>query len=169
MSGDTLGAPEPLNAEHDLVPFDSGEPMLDDWLRKRALAGDQSGVARTYVVASGRRVVGFYCLASGAVEREAATGRIRRNMPNPIPVMVIGRLAVDRAWQGRGLGQALLRDAVLRTVQAAAIGAIRAVLLHAMSEEARRFYVHCGFSESPLDPLTLMISVAEAERTLSGR
>ena len=89
-------------------------------------------------------------------------------MPNPIPVMVIGRLAVDRAFQGRGLGRALLRDAVLRTLQAAAIAGIRALVLHAISDDAKRFYAHCGFTESPLDPMSMMISIADAERTLSG-
>ena len=84
--GDTIGAPESLNADHDLAAFDSDEPILDDWLRKRALANEQSGASRTYVIAAGRRVVGFYCLASGSVAHEGATGRIRRNMPNPIPV-----------------------------------------------------------------------------------
>jgi GNAT superfamily N-acetyltransferase len=90
-------------------------------------------------------------------------------MPEPIPVMIIGRLAIDRGFQGRGLGKALLRDAVLRTLQAAAIAGMRAILLHAISENAKLFYVHCGFSESPLDPMMVMISVADAERTLAGK
>lgn len=167
--GETIGAPEPLNAAHDLALFESGEPTLDDWLRKRALPNEQGGASRTYVVTAGGRVVGFYCLASGSVAKQAATGRIRRNMPDPIPVMIIGRLAIDRAFQERGLGKALLRDGVLRTLQAAAIAGIRAIVLHAISEKARLFYVHCGFSESPLDPLTMMIGVAEAERILSGK
>ena len=167
--GATIGAPEPLTAEHDLSDFDSSEPALDDWLLKRALANEQSGASRTYVVLSTGRVVGFYCLAVGSVTKQAATGNIRRNMPEPIPVMIIGRLAVDRAFHGRGLGKALLRDAVLRTLQVAAIAGTRAILLHAISENAKRFYVHCGFSESLLDPMTLMISVAEAERILSGK
>jgi GNAT superfamily N-acetyltransferase len=165
----TTGPPEPLSAKHEASAFDSGEPALDDWLRKRALANEQSGASRTYVIDAGNRVVGFYCLAAGSVAKQAATGHIRRNMPEPIPVMIIGRLAIDRAFQARGLGKALLRDAVLRTLQAAAIAGIRAILLHAISEDAKRFYVHCGFSESPLDPMTMMISVAEAERIFSGK
>lgn len=163
-----IGAPEPLNAGHDLAAFDSGEPTLDDWLRKRAPANEASRASRTYVIAVGRRVVGFYGLASGSVASQTATGSIRRNMPDPIPVMIIGRLGVARAFHGRGLGKALLRDAVLRTLQAAEIAGIRAILLHAISERARLFYVHCGFSESPLDPMTMMISVAAAERILAG-
>lgn len=167
--GETIGAPEPLNAGHNLTTFDSGEPSLDDWLRKRALPNEQGGASRTYVITAGGRVIGFYCLASGSVAKQAATGRIRRNMPDPIPVMIIGRLAIDRAFQQRGLGKALLRDGVLRTLQAAAIAGMRAIVLHAISEGARLFYVHCGFSASPLDPLTMMIGVAEAERILSGK
>ena len=167
--GEIIGAPEPLNAGHDLTAFDSGEPTLDDWLRKRARANEQDGGSRTYVIASRGRVVGFYCLASGSIAKEAATGNIRRNMPEPIPVMIIGRLAIDRALQGRGLGKALLRDAVLRTLQAAAIAGIRAILLHAISDKAKLFYAHCGFFESPVDPMTMMISVAAAEKTLAGK
>jgi GNAT superfamily N-acetyltransferase len=163
------GPRKPLSAAHDTSAFDSGELALDDWLRKRALANEQSGASRTYVITTGNRVVGFYCLAAGSVAKQAATGHIRRNMPEPIPVMIIGRLAIDRDFQGRGLGKALLRDALLRTLQAAAIVGMRAILLHAISENAKLFYVHCGFSESPLDPMTMMISVAEAERILSGK
>lgn len=167
-SGGDVGAPEHLGSGHDLTTFDSGEPALDDWLRKRALANEASGASRTYVVCAGRRVVGYYALATGAVAQRAAIGRVRRNMPDPVPVMVLGRLAVDRAYQGRGLGAGLLRDAVLRTQQAASIGGIRAILVHAISEDAKRFYRRCGFAESPLEPMTLMVTVADAERVLEG-
>ena len=95
-----------------------------------------------------------------------AAGRVRRNMPDPVPVMVLGRLAVDRAYQGRGLGEGLLRDAILRTLQAAELGGIRAILVHAISEEAKRFYERHGFVASPVDPMTLMITVADAEKAL---
>lgn len=166
---ETVGPPQPLRTEHDPSAFDSGEPALDDWLRKRALGNEPSGASRTYVITAESRVVGFYCLAAGSVAQQAATGRIRRNVPEPLPVMIIGRSAIDRDFQGRGLGKALLRDAVLRTLQAAAIAGVRAILLHAISENAKLFYVHCGFSESPLDPMMMTISVAGAERTLSGK
>jgi GNAT superfamily N-acetyltransferase len=112
--------------------------------------------------------VGYYALATGAVALTAATGRTRRNMPDPVPVMVLGRLAVDRTYQGRGLGRGLLRDAVLRTRQAAAIVGVRALLVHAISDEAAHFYQRCGFVPSPLDTTTLMITLADAERALSG-
>lgn len=164
-----ISAPEHLTSEHDLSAFDSGVPALDDWLKRRALHNEESGASRTYVVRAGRRVIGYYALATGAVTLHAATGRTRRNMPDPIPVMILGRLAVDREYHTVGLGRALLRDAVLRTLQAAAIGGIRAILVHAMSEDAKRFYERCGFTPSPVDPMTLMITVADAENTLSGQ
>ena len=165
---DLMQPPEPISAAHDLTGFDSGEPSLDDWLRRRALRNEAGGGARTYVVctASRRRVVAYYCLAAGAVAHAGASGRVRRNMPDPIPVMVIGRLAVDRAFHGRGIGRGLLRDAILRTSQAARIVGIRAILVHALSDEARQFYERSGFRASPIDLMMLMISVAEAEREI---
>ena len=166
MSGESrVSPPEHLNAAHDVTAFDSGVPALDDWLRKRALPNEESG-SRTYVVTAGGRVVGFYALANGAVAAQQPTGRVRRNMPDPIQVMILGRLAVDKAFQNRGLGVGLLRDAVLRTSQAAAIAGIRAILLHAISEDAKRFYERCGFSESPVDPMTLMIGIKDVEQVL---
>ena len=144
-------------------------PDLDEWLKKRALANEESGASRTYVVCAARRVVGYYALAGGGVAQEHAPGCVRRNMPDPLPVMIVGRLAVDRTWQGRSVGRSLLRDAVVRTLQAAEIGGIRAILLHAISDEAKRFYERYGFQSSPLDPMTLMITVADARKALSGK
>lgn len=166
MSDPEIGAPETLGADHDLSPFDSGTPALDDWLRRRALRNQESGASRTYTICADRRVVGYYALAVGAVAHAEATGRTRRNMPDPVPVMVLGRLAIDAGFQGRGLGRALLRDAILRTLQAAEIAGIRAILVHAISEDARRFYERCGFQPSPLDPMTLMITLRDAEQAL---
>lgn len=167
-----VGAPEHLNARHarhDLSTFDSGVPALDDWLKRRALANEESGASRTYVVSANGKVIGYYALATGAVTLQAATGRARRNMPDPIPVMVLGRLAIGKACQAQGLGRALLRDAILRTLQVAAIAGIRAILVHAISEDAKRFYERCGLTISPLDPMTLTITVADAEKALSGK
>jgi len=166
MSGraDQPSAPEHLTDQHDFSDFASGTPSLDEWLRRRARANEETGASRTYVVCAGGRVVGYYALATGGVA--LAAGRVRRNMPDPVPVMVIGRLAVDHAFQGKGLGVGLLRDAILRTVQAAELGGIRAILVHAISEEAKRFYVRHGFAETPVEPMTLMITVAEARRAL---
>ncbi len=169
MSGEEgIGAPRKLEPDHDLSSFDSGTPVLDDWLRRRALRNQESGASRTYVICAARRVVGYYALAVGAVAQAEATGRTRRNMPDPVPVMVIGRLAIDSGYQGHGLGRALLRDAVLRTMQAADIAGIRAMLVHAISEDARRFYQRCGFQPSPVDPMTLMITMRDAAQALIG-
>ena len=162
-----LCAPEHLTPAHDVSAFDSGVSDLDDWLKKRARANEDTGASRTYVVCAGGRVVGYYALATGSVAHVQTLGRVRRNMPDPVPVMILGRLAVDRAWQGRNLGRSLLRDAVLRTLQAAKIAGIRAILVHAISEDANRFYQRYGFAVSAVDPLTLMITVAEAEKALS--
>lgn len=162
-----LTPPAKLRASHDLTAFDSGVPVLDEWLRKRALANEASGASRTYVVCEADRVIGYYALATGAIAHEQAPGRVKRNMPEPIPVMVLARLAVDKRYQGHGIGIGLLQDAVLRTIQAAAIAGIRALLVHAISEDARRFYERNGFYASPVDPMTLVITVAEAEKLLN--
>jgi len=161
-----VSAPQKLSPAHDLSHFQCGEPELDDWLKGRALNNEASGASRTYVLCIGPRVVGYYALANGAAAHADAPGRVKRNMPNPIPVMVIGRLAIDLRFQGRRIGTALLKDAVLRTVQAAEIAGIRAILVHAISENARRFYGKLGFMASPSNPMTLMITVREAAHTL---
>jgi GNAT superfamily N-acetyltransferase len=168
MSGgsDDLTAPRNLSADDDISGFDSGEPALGEWLRRHALQNEASGASRTYVVCVGRRVVGYYTLAVGAVAHAHVSGRVRRNMPDPVPVMLLGRLAVDKAFQSRGIGTGLLRDAVLRTVQAAEIAGIRAILVRAISVAARQFYEEHGFVASPVDPLTVMITVSEAAKML---
>jgi GNAT superfamily N-acetyltransferase len=163
---DKLSAPEKLSPTFDVASFDSGEIVLDDWLRRRALPNEESGASRTYVVRAGIRVVGYYSLAVGAVSHDAVTGRMRRNMPQPIPVMILGRLAVDREFQGHGIGAGLLRDAVLRTIQAAKVAGIRGMLVHTISENARRFYESHGFVASPVDPLIVMITLLDAAKTL---
>lgn len=161
-----LHLPEKLNSSHRIENFDSGNAQLDDWLKHRAHKNELEGASRTYVLCNGDTVFAYYCLANGAVAQSSATGRARRNMPDPIPVMVIGRLAVDHHWQGQGIGRALLRDAILRTLQAAEIAGIRAILVHAISEEAKHFYEKCGFTASPVDPMTLMVTVKDAAVTL---
>ena len=149
---ETKSAPEKLLPEHDLSKFDCAEPVLNDWLRRRALQNQQSGASSTYVILDKTRVAGYYSLAAGSVARETAPGRVRRNVPDPVPVVVLGRLAIDRDYQSQGLGRALLRDAILRILQAADIIGVRAILVHALSEEAKRFYEECGFTASPLNP-----------------
>jgi GNAT superfamily N-acetyltransferase len=120
------------------------------------------------VVCEGRRVMGYYSLAAGSLMPGAATGRVRRNMPSPVPVVLLGRLAIDRAWQGRGLGGDLLRDAVLRIVAAGETIGVRAILVHAISDAAKVFYEKHGFRPSPVDTMTLMITVAEARKELAA-
>jgi len=166
---DLLSAPEKLNASHDLSQFRCGEPDLDDWLKRRALNNESSGASRTYVVCTGPRVVGYYALANGAAVHTDAPGSVKRNMPNPVPVMVIGRLAIDLNFQGRGIGSALLKDAVLRTAQAAEIAGIRAILVHAISPAAKRFYERLGFVASPTNPMTLMVTVRAVAQVFEAK
>jgi GNAT superfamily N-acetyltransferase len=161
-----LTAPAPLAPHLDLEPFASGVAPLDSWLKERARQNEAGGASRTYVVCEGSRVVGYYSLAAGSVLHHTATGRIRRNMPEPVPVVLLGRLAIDRSWQGRGLGASLLCDAILRVIGAAETIGVRAILVHAISDEAKAFYEHWVLRPSPLDPMTLMITVDEARRML---
>lgn len=157
----SLSAPEPLAAQHDTAAFACGVDSLDQWLKQRALKNQATGASRTFVVCDGKRVVAYYALASSAVAVEAATGSLRRNMPDPIPVVILGRLAIDRSLQGSGMGRALVRDACLRVVAAAAAIGIRGMMVHALSESARAFYERVGFDPSPLDPMTLMATLSD--------
>lgn len=162
-----LSSPGPLSGEHQIDSFDSGQPVLDDWLRRRAPANQASGASRTYVVCQGKVVVAYYALASGAIAEAAVPGRFRRNMPDPIPVVVLARLAVDRRYQGRGLGRALFRDAARRVSQAADMIGIRGILVHAISEEARKFYIVLGFDPCPAEAMTLVVTLRDIRATLA--
>ena len=133
------------------------------------MQNEVSGASRTYVICSGGKVIGYYTLSAGAVAHTHAPGRIRRNMPDPVPVIVLGRLAVDKLWHGHGIGRGLLRDAVLRSLQAAEIAGVRAIQVHAISEAAKRFYEKFGFVESPVDSMTVVVSIAEASRILGDQ
>lgn len=162
-----LSPPEPIGDHHDVEDFRSGEATLDDWLKRRARGNQISGASRTYVVCEDKRVVGYYALASGVVTVESAPGRFRRNMPNPIPVAVLARLAVDHDWQGRGIGRSLFRDAARRVAHAADAIGIRGIVVHAISEEAKRFYVALGFDPSPRETMTLMVTLSDIRAALS--
>lgn len=162
----TLSPPEPLNEHHKLEAFRSGVESLDAWLKRRALKNQTSGASRTFVVCGGQRVAAYYALASSAVAVTEAPGRFRRNMPDPIPVVVLGRLAVDRSFQGKGLGRALVRDAGYRVIQAADAIGIRGLITHAISVEAKAFYEAVGFVQSSLDPMTMMITLADLKASL---
>jgi GNAT superfamily N-acetyltransferase len=156
-----ISAPEKLDGKHILAGFNSGEPVLDDWLTRRALANEGRGASRTYVVCEQNVVIGYYSLAAGTVAHEEAISRVRRNMPDPIPVMLLGRLAVRLERAGKGIGPGLLADAMYRTVQAADIAGMAALLVHALHERAAGFYLKHGFSQSPTGPLTLMLSLKD--------
>lgn len=161
MSG--YSAPRPITAGDEVAGFDSGELSLDEYLRGRALANHVEGASRCFVTCREGRVVGFYALASAAVERADTPGRVRRNMPDPVPVILLSRLAIDDAkHQGQGLGAQLLRDAITRAVAAAEIIGVRALLVHALHEQARAFYAHFDFEPSPTDPLHLLLLIKDA-------
>lgn len=162
----TISAPEPLHAQHEIDSFASGVDSLDQWLKRRALRNQATGASRTFVACESGRVLAYYALASSAITSDAAPGRFRRNMPDPIPVVVLGRLAVDKSCQGRGMGRALVRDGALRVIQAADTIGIRGIIVHALTPEARGFYTRIGFEPSPLDPMTLMVTLADLKASL---
>lgn len=154
-----LSPPVPLTAEHELTGFDCGEPVLNDWLCHRALK-NESRFSRTYVVCENNRVVAYFCIAAGAVERVATPGKVRRNAPDTIPVSVIGRLAVSRDHAGKGLGADILSDALRRIAVASQSIGIGAVLVHAKDDAAKRFYMRCAeFIEYPAGSRTLFLPI----------
>jgi len=160
-----LTAPAPINMAHELGDFDCGEASLNDWLRKRAL-NNEGKASRTYVVCVGRAVVGYYCLSAGGVGHDETPKSLSRNMPNPIPILLLGRLAIDKRHQGRGLGNALLADAIKRALSVADAAGVRALMVHALSEEAKRFYATRYFIESPMHPRTLFLELDTARQAL---
>lgn len=156
--------PQPLAAKHRLEDFSCGESSLDEWLRRRALVNQTSGASRTFVLTDeAGRVLAYYALAAGAVSHQESPGSIRRNMPDPVPVMVLARLAVDQRLQGQQIGGALLKDALRRAFAVAQNIGVRALLVHALNERARQFYSHYGFVPAPTNPGTLFLPL----RTLS--
>lgn len=161
MSGG-YSSPRPISEHDDLATFESGEPSLDRYLRTRALGNHVEGASRCFVTCRDDRVVGYYSLSSATVEHRATPGRVRRNMPDPIPAILLARLAVDRKEQGKGLGAQLLRDAISRCLQAADVIGVRAILVHALHDQARTFYLHFGFEPSPTDPLHLLLLIKDA-------
>ena len=161
-----LSTPTPLLATHVTDGFDCGEPVLNDWLIKRALKNENSGASRTFVVCQNNSVMGYYVLATGSVMHKQAPSKVHRNMPDPVPVMILGRLAVSKDMQSVGLCRGLLRDAILRTLGVSKQAGIKALLVHALSDAAHKFYCQCGFIESPLDPMVLMITLKDAEQQL---
>ena len=164
-----LSPPEALGDNHQIDEFVSGEPVLDAWLRRRARSNQATGASKTYVLCEGNRVVGYYALASGAIAQASVPGKFRRNMPDPIPVAVLARLAVDLNHQGHGLGRALFRDAAHRVAHAADSIGIRGIVVHAISEEAKRFYIALGFDPCPAQAMTLVVTLRDIRDTLEPR
>jgi predicted N-acetyltransferase YhbS len=158
--------PRPISEDDDSSRLDSGEPSLDDYLRLRALSNHRQGAARCFVTCRDGRIVGYYALASASIQHRDLSGRFRRNMPAPVPVILLSRLAVDRKEQGSGLGKNLLRDAIARSVSAAEIVGVRALLVHSLHDQARAFYLKFGFEPSPTDPLHLLLLIKDARPSL---
>lgn len=164
----TLSPPLPLSIDHNLIAFNSGESSLDEWLKKRALKNQASGASRCFVLCDDKKVIGFYSLSAGVICHDSTPKTMRRNMPNPLPVLLLGRLAIDENYHNKGLGSALLRDAMIRAVNIASDAGIFAILVHALSEQAKRFYLSRGFVESPLQPMTLIMTLETVRLILSG-
>ena len=161
----SLRAPESLSPEHPLHAFDCGKPALNDWLLRHARQAQTSGSARTFVVTDGDRVVGYFSLTVGQVDTLDAPERIRKGMGQyPIPVVILARLAVDRAYQGQGIGVGMLQDAIRRTLVIAEQAGIRAMLTHPLDEDAARFYQRFGFIASPLREQQLLLLLKDARR-----
>ncbi len=165
----SLTAPEPLGPQHDVSPFSSGVPALDAWLQGKARLNEAKGGARTYVTCDGGRVVGFYSLAASAVEKRRVSSRVGRSMPEPIPVILLGQLAVDTNYQGRGLGSDLLIDAARRALTAADVIGARAIVVQALDEDASAFYGRFGFRLfSDREPLMLILRISELKVLLQA-
>jgi GNAT superfamily N-acetyltransferase len=161
--------PEPLTDRHQTADFSCGTASLDDWLQRRALVNQNSGATRTFVICADEKVMGYYALASGAISTQSVQGSFRRNMPDPIPVVILARLAIDSSCQGQGLGRALFQDAAWRVIQAADTIGIRGIIVHAISEQAKNFYLALGFDVSPLEPMTLTIPLKDLRTASENR
>ncbi len=145
MTAPDFTPPAPITADQDLANFDSGEPSLNEWLKKRA----------------------FKNHVAGAIRHETTPRVMRRSMPNPLPVLLLGRLAVDKRYHNQGIGQALLRDAMMRAVNVAGDAGVFAILVHALSVQAKQFYLSRGFVESPLQPMTLLMTIKTVRSILA--
>lgn len=167
MAGDPIFGPERLSSEHQLGAFDCGVDSLNDYLKDRATSDQSAEKSRTYVICRGRRAIGFFSLAAASVESAEATARAARGQgAQPIPAILIGRLAVDIAEQGRGIGEALLIEALTKSVHAADTIGARVVLVHAIDDRVRGFYSRYGFESSPTDALHLMMLMKDIRKSL---
>ncbi len=152
-----LNPPISLSRDHRTTGFDCLVESLNEWLIRRALKNDCSGGSRTYVVCDGNKVVGYYAIAAGSIAHREAPGRIKKNMPDPIPAVILGRLAVDHRYQGVGIGQGLLRDALARAINVSEQIGARVLIVHALNKKAEAFYLRHGFVISLLAPGTLLL------------
>jgi GNAT superfamily N-acetyltransferase len=162
----TLTAPALLTAGHRTDAFDCGQATLNTWLKRHALANQDRGSSRTYVVCADERVVAYYAIAAGSIVHADAIGGVRRNMPEPVPVALLGRLAVDVSVQGQGIGKHLLQDAVIRVAQASDVIGMRAIVVDALDEQAKAFYERYGFVSSPISPFKLMVTIEAVLRQI---
>jgi GNAT superfamily N-acetyltransferase len=162
-----LTPPTSITADQELTNFDSGEFSLNEWLKKRAFKNQAAGASRCFVLCAGVEVIGYYSLSAGAISHEAAPKAMRRNMPDPLPVLLLGRLAVDKRYHNRGIGQALLRDAMMRAVNVSGNAGVFAILVHALSDQAKQFYLSRGFVESPLQSMTLIMTIETVRSILA--
>ncbi len=162
--------PRPIEATDNTADFDSGEESLDRYLADRALTNHLADLGRCYVCVDGDtdKVLGYYTLSAVAVEHADLPGKVRRNAPNPVPAVLMGRLAIDTKAQGSGLGRFLVRDAILSTLAAADRIGVRILLVHALHEQAATFYEKLGFKRSPTDQLHLYVLLADARKSLGG-
>lgn len=163
-----LQPPTPLISTHLVTDFDCGVESLNEWLDKRAWKNQVLGVSRTFVITNGEVVVGYYCLSSAAIDRIELPKAKQRNMPDPIPAILIGRLAVDLRYQGKKIGLSLLQDAICRIITASQSVGIAYILVHALDDAAKRFYEMNGFEAIPEQPLTLFLSVATATKAMQS-
>jgi predicted N-acetyltransferase YhbS len=165
-----IGHPAPLGDEHTLGDFQCSSPALTHWLIHRARKNHGEGASKCFVACDDdQNVIGYYALAAGSMSHDIAPGSIKRNMPDPVPVVVLGRLAVDIRWINQGVGQGLLKDAIQRALQVGEQMGIRAMLCHAIDANAKAFYLKHGFIESPVDPMTVMLSLVRLKDALSGK
>lgn len=162
-----LTPPSPITVNQELANFDSGELSLNEWLKKRAFKNHAVGALRCFVLCAGKDVIGYYSLSAGAISHEAAPKAMWRNMSNPLPVLLLGRLVVDKRYHNQGIGQALLRDAMLRAVNVSGDAGVFAILVHALSNQAKQFYLSRGFVESPLQPMTLIMTIETVRSILA--
>lgn len=162
-----LSPPTSIMDHHQISEFDCGEASLNLWLKQRAIKNQISGASRCFVVCENKKVIGYYTLSAGAISIDSAPKKMRRNMPNQLPILLLGRLAIDKKYQGQGIGNSLLRDAMLRAIHVSQDAGIFAILIHALSDNAKKWYLSRGFVESPLQPMTLMMTLETIKSILT--